>query len=98
MKVNTNCYGICLSIIVSLSLLITLPTQAQVTFPEGDGRAAVFIACTQCHGLDRLTRVTLNAMEWENAIYDMMARGAVVDVKDLDKVRDYLINNLAVDE
>ena len=69
---------------------------AQNAFPEGEGRDAVFVACTQCHGLDRLTRVSLNAMEWENAIYDMMARGAVVDIKDLENVKNYLVNNLAV--
>jgi hypothetical protein len=28
----------------------------------------------------------------------MMARGAVVDIKDLESVRNYLVNNLAVDK
>jgi hypothetical protein len=70
---------------------------AQDAFPEGEGRDKIFVACTQCHGLDRLTRVSLNAAEWENALYDMMARGAVVDIKDLENVRNYLIKNFAVD-
>jgi len=90
--------SICFSIVVTLTLIIIVPVQAQQTFPDGEGRAAVFLACTQCHGLDRLTRVTLNASEWENALYDMMARGAVVDIKDMDNVRNYLIKNLAVDD
>jgi hypothetical protein len=40
----------------------------------------------------------LNAEEWENALYDMMARGAVIDIKDLENARNYLVTNLAVDE
>jgi hypothetical protein len=84
--------------LISLFSLTPLPAFAQQGFPEGAGRDVVFIACTQCHGLDRLTRVSLNAREWENALYDMMARGAVVDIKDLESVRNYLVNNLAVDK
>lgn len=71
--------------------------QGQESFPEGRGRDALMISCTQCHGLDRLTEVSLDAAEWENALYDMMARGAVVDIKDLSSVRDYLVDNFAVD-
>jgi hypothetical protein len=71
---------------------------AQQAFPEGEGREIVFVACSQCHGLGHLTRVSLNASQWDNALYDMLARGAVVDVKDLETVRKYLVNNLAVDK
>lgn len=84
-------------LITTFFLVSPAASYAQQIFPEGDGRDAMFVACTQCHGLDRLTRVNLNAMEWENALYDMMARGAVVDIKDLENVRNYLVNNLAVD-
>lgn len=65
--------------------------------PEGDGLRVVIVACTQCHGLDRLTSIELSAAQWENALYDMMARGAVVEGKDLSTVRRYLIDNFATD-
>ena len=71
--------------------------MAQEAFPEGEGRNEIFVACTQCHGLGHLTRVNLNAQEWENAVYDMVARGASIDVDDLDSIKNYLINNLATD-
>jgi hypothetical protein len=65
--------------------------------PEGKGLETVVVACTQCHGLDRLMKVRLTAAEWENALYDMMARGAIVEKSDLATVRDYLARNLATD-
>lgn len=86
-----------LGLILALFFLMLTSVHAQETFPDGPGRDAIFVSCTQCHGLDRFTRVSLNAEEWENALYDMMARGAVVDIKDLEDVRNYLVNNFAVD-
>ena len=65
--------------------------------PEGEGLQVVIVSCTQCHGLDRLTDVKLSAAQWENALYDMIARGAVVEGKDLMTVRQYLIDNFASD-
>ena len=73
-----------------------LPAYAQ-GLPEGDGLNVVIVSCTQCHGLDRLTKVELTAAEWENALYDMMARGAVVEKKDLANIREYLVRNFATD-
>ena len=84
------------SFFMPLLLIMPAAAQDQSGFPEGKGRDALMVACTQCHGLDRLTQVSLNSTEWENALYDMMARGAVVDIKDLDDVREYLVSNFAV--
>jgi hypothetical protein len=69
-----------------------LPANGQ-GLPEGDGLNVVIVSCTQCHGLDRLTKVE----QWENALYDMMARGAVVEKKDLANIREYLVRNFATD-
>ena len=73
------------------------PARAQ-GLPEGAGLQVVIVACTQCHGLDRLTDIKLSATEWENALYDMMARGAIVEERDLATIRKYLIDNFAVDK
>ena len=88
--------------LVNKSFLLTavLATSASVGaqgLPQGDGLDVVVVACTQCHSLDRLTTVELTAAEWENALYDMMARGAIVEKGDLASVREYLARNLAVD-
>lgn len=72
------------------------PALAQ-GLPEGDGLKIIAVSCTQCHGLDRLTKVELTAAEWENALYDMMARGAIVERDDLDTVRDYLVTAFTTD-
>lgn len=87
----------CIIFFIPLLLITPVAAQDMGPFPEGKGRDALMTACTQCHGLDRLTRVSLDAAGWENALYDMMARGAVVDIKDLPSVRDYLVSNFAVD-
>ena len=31
-------------------------------------------------------------------VYDMVARGAVIDIDDLDSIKNYLINNFANDK
>ena len=84
-------------LIFAMAMLFgTIPARAQ-GLPEGDGLEAVVVACTQCHSLDRLTKLELTAAEWENALYDMMARGAIVEGRDLATVREYLVRNLARD-
>lgn len=88
--------------IVNKSFLVTALVAAAAAagaqgLPEGDGLQVVVVACTQCHSLDRLTKIELTAAEWENALYDMMARGAIVEKDDLATVREYLASNLAVD-
>jgi len=77
-------------------LFADLPARAQ-GLPEGEGLKVVIVSCTQCHGLNRLTDIKLSAVQWENALYDMIARGAVVEGKDLPTVRKYLIENFATD-
>lgn len=72
--------------------------QAQDAFPEGDGRDKIFVTCAQCHGLGHLTRVSLNSEQWENAVYDMVARGAAIDIDDLDTIKNYLVKNFANDK
>ena len=83
-------------LLTGLLVCAGLPAYAQ-GLPEGDGLNVVIVSCTQCHGLDRLTKVELTAAEWENALYDMMARGAVVEKKDLANIREYLVRNFATD-
>ena len=77
---------------------LTVPVLGQDMFPEGEGRNTVLVTCSQCHGIDYLSRVKLTSDGWRNAIYDMMARGAVIGEKDLDTVEKYLIKSFAIDK
>ncbi len=97
MKLQSIRYLFKIFLFILLGFYFESGLLAQEAFPEGEGRNEIFVACTQCHGLGHLTRVNLNAQEWENAVYDMVARGASLDVDDLDIIKNYLINNLATD-
>lgn len=96
MKIGDKCNLSCRLIFVAACFCAILSVRAQ-GLPEGEGLPVVIVACTQCHGLDRLTDIKLSAVQWENALYDMMARGAIVEEKDLLSVREYLIENFATD-
>lgn len=94
MKITGNLVNKSLLLTVLLALNSTTAAQG---LPEGEGLEVIVVSCTQCHGLDRLTKVRLTGAQWENALYDMMARGAIVEKRDLATVREYLVQNLAVD-
>ncbi len=71
---------------------------SQGPLPEGPGRDAMLRACTACHPLTRITENDLDADEWAFTLYDMIARGAPLHAEDLEAVRQYLIDNFAVEE
>lgn len=77
---------------------LTVPASAQDMFPEGKGRDIVLVTCSQCHGIEYLPNVKLTSDQWRNAVYDMMARGAVIEEQNLDTVEQYLINSFAIDK
>ena len=97
MKVDSSLKVVCGLALVTM-FLIPVFGWSQAPFPEGRARDTVFLACTQCHPLTRITDNDLNAAEWEFTLYDMIARGAPLHEADLDLVKQYLIDNFAVDE
>lgn len=70
---------------------------AQTPFPEGPARDTVVVVCSQCHPLTRLLNSELSAAQWEIYLYDMVARGATIYDRDLERVKSYLIDNFATD-
>jgi hypothetical protein len=56
-------------------------------------------ACTYCHAFSNITdpHKPLNAEEWEFYFYEMVSRGAPIYEEDLEIVKQYLIDNFAVD-
>jgi len=86
-------YGLLLAAGFSFS---TYPAWGQ-GLPAGKGMDVVALVCTQCHGLDYLVRANglYSAETWENALYEMIARGAPVEEKDREVVLKYLIDSFA---
>ena len=97
MKAGNSSKLVC-ALAVATAVLIPVSGWSQAPFPEGQARDAVFLACVQCHPLTRITDGSLNAEEWEFTLYDMISRGAPIHEEDLALVRQYLIDNFAIDE
>ena len=80
--------------IPTILLLAALPSAAQngnIELPEGKGKHLVEFACTQCHGLNRITRSPgyNSAQQWREVI------GSMVKLADVqaDTVAEYLAAN-----
>lgn len=87
------------TVLISMLALVTAGSiSSQEMFPEGAGRDTLFLVCTQCHALNRMTEAKLTADDWEFTVYDMISRGAPVYEKDIDALKEYLIDNFAIEE
>ena len=71
------------------------PARAQLggappPLPDGEGKAIVTVACSQCHTLG--VTLTMRAAKdgWRQQVYDMVLRGAQLTVPEADQVIDYL--------
>ena len=85
------------AVAVSAALLTAPRLAAQATFPESPVRDTVVVVCSQCHPLTRLLDSRMSAAEWETYLYDMVARGATLYDRDLERVKAYLIESFATD-
>ena len=97
--VNTD-HGRGLHHILLLAAVCLMPFLAwsQNPFPESEVRDTVVLVCSQCHPLTRIIDGDMTAEEWEFTLYDMIARGAPVHAEDIERVRQYLIDNFATDD
>lgn len=85
------------SLLLSIVVSGGAPVVSGQGLPAGEGLEIVSAVCTQCHGLDYLAQASgkLTRVDWENALYDMIARGAPVEEKDREILLKYLQDNLA---
>ncbi len=65
-------------------------TSAATTFPEGQGKEIIAMACGQCHGLNNISDASRTKEEWESVVSDMVARGAPLLIVEIETVSDYL--------
>ena len=58
--------------------------------PPEEGLALLEERCTDCHGLDRVTRAQKTAEEWAQTVDRMIDKGAQLDADERDVLIDYL--------
>ena len=82
-----------------LAGVLTPMTALSQGTEEDRGMQLAVQACTYCHGFNNITdpHKELTAEEWEFYFYDMVSRGAPIYEEDLETVKQYLIDNFAVD-
>src|SRR5262249_2331345 len=71
------------------------PLQAQPAnpLPEGEGRALVAVACTQCHALTPIITGRDGANGWRRHVHNMVIRGAQLNAAEVETVVQYLAAN-----
>lgn len=74
---------------------LTFGASAQAQeLPEGQGKAAVLTACTQCHGIDVIVRQPRSRDEWMDVVSRMVGNGAQLSDDDYNLVIEYLATDL----
>lgn len=58
--------------------------------PPGDGKELVATKCTSCHDLKGTLRLRKTAEGWEAIVLDMGARGAPIEIEQIDPIVKYL--------
>lgn len=86
------------SAILMAVLVLASAAFSQEDFPNETGRDTLFLACTQCHSLGKMSTAKLSAGDWEFMVYDMIARGAPVHQEDIRDLTRYLQDNFATDK
>jgi len=62
--------------------------------PEGQGKAVLQTACTQCHGVDVIMRQPRSRDEWMEVVARMVGSGAQLSDDDYNTVIEYLAAHL----
>ena len=86
-------------------LLINIPTLAKAQekmnwnsyLPEGEGKELIESLCIQCHGLKETVMSRKNLKGWQDAIYDMVSRGAMLLPEEIDIISKYLADSFGPD-
>lgn len=81
----------------SVAVVLFISNAPAQSLPPGEGLEIISLVCTQCHGIDYITGSAgkLTREGWDNALSDMIARGAPVEEKDRQVLLKYLQDNLA---
>ena len=66
------------------------PDAFAAYLPPGEGQALVAKGCIGCHDLGGVVRLRAAAPKWEALVLDMGARGAPIELDDVDPMVKYL--------
>jgi mono/diheme cytochrome c family protein len=83
--------------LVSLAAISTLTIGARAhaqDLPEGQGKALVQTACSQCHGIDVIVGQPRSREEWGEVVSRMVGNGAQLSDDDYNLVIEYLATHL----
>ena len=86
-----------LSRLASLAAISTLAIGACAhaqELPEGQGKALVQTACSQCHGIDVIVGQPRSREDWTEVVSRMIGNGAQLSDEDYNQVIEYLATNL----
>lgn len=74
--------------------MLTIGTNAYAQeLPEGQGKALVKTACSQCHNLDVVIGQPRSREGWTDVVSQMVGNGAVLSDDDYNLVIEYLAAN-----
>lgn len=75
---------------------LSAQAQTRQALPEGKGKAQFMQTCSQCHGLEMVTKQRNTADGWSAVIDDMVSRGAQGTDDDFDLIIKYLAANFGL--
>jgi mono/diheme cytochrome c family protein len=81
------------SVAAVATLAIATCAHAQ-ELPEGQGKALVRTACTQCHGVDVIVSQSRSREDWTEVVSRMVGNGAQLSDEDYNQVIQYLATYL----
>lgn len=78
----------------AISTLIASGLAQAQELPDGQGKALVQSACTQCHGIDVIVRQPRSREDWTDVVSRMVGNGAQLSDEDYNQVIQYLATYL----
>ena len=83
--------------LLAVMVLGTGGMSSAQNLPDGDGRAILQSACTQCHDLSSITNLRLDRAGWEEVVAEMMSLGVSMRDSEVDVAVTYLVSHFGPD-
>jgi cytochrome c5 len=82
---------------LSANLGPTAPVATRIALPDGPGKQLIEMRCTACHDLERIATIKRNKQDWPGIVANMIGRGAVASVEEVQAISAYLVENFGSD-
>jgi competence protein ComEA len=85
------------TILLALAGLAIAADQMEIKLlPEGEGKAVAVKSCLECHGAATFRKARKSQDEWNEAVDEMVDRGAKVEESQMGALVAYLVKNFGV--